>query len=594
MSDWITLDLGGAIFGDFGAAPFGRLNEAGHIVSNGGWPDFWFVPFPTVTSTRSVEIEITYAATTATRSWAYSRAEDTLASYQAAAFYEWAASAGDANVIQTLLCTAVDDQGPNALAAGESRITIESDHSGEVVGIRYRTIGDDPDPVDPPPVEEPSRWTTPIRLTREDPFADGSEAYNLLQGDVCVLNDGLAVAFASDGSFMLTWAIDVSGSTPRVGPMTDFFAGGSDLDYYPALKFDDPYVGAIYNYAIIVRVTDTSFALVGRGYRKFKPDGTDWQYGDDNSLLNYHAVSFFDVNPETLAVTRSRVHLAPYDSGFYTDDPFMAPWKDGKVVVVDGNYYTFGIFGDDGSQRFITIPEGTFSTSQVLRFAAVHGDYLFVLALLGSPEQYVVVRIDLNDESLIHSDPLPILADHNDYGWQVTTAPDGTLILLVTDGDGDQYTPLHIATVDPGTLTVTSEAFVTASADHYGSTSGWFGMVRSVDTWPDGTIVGGYVAGADYLMHMATVKDGVVLNDEQLPFTPAITTYTFVARMKTLGQDRAVAVDMRQVYGDDASADTFGLWFSMIPAPPGFLVGWWDSTTGTIVPVGAFDATEAM
>lgn len=57
---WTTLDLSTAVFGtDGGGVPYGKY-EGGAIVTNTGWPDFWF-PGLTLDATKTYDFEFTYA-----------------------------------------------------------------------------------------------------------------------------------------------------------------------------------------------------------------------------------------------------------------------------------------------------------------------------------------------------------------------------------------------------------------------------------------------------------------------------------------------------------------------------------------------------
>lgn len=56
---WTSLDLSTAVFGTNGVTPYGKY-EGGAIVTNTGWPDFWF-PGLDLDETKNYEFEVTYA-----------------------------------------------------------------------------------------------------------------------------------------------------------------------------------------------------------------------------------------------------------------------------------------------------------------------------------------------------------------------------------------------------------------------------------------------------------------------------------------------------------------------------------------------------
>lgn len=156
--DWVDLDLGNAVFFTNGTSlangvPWGRY-DTGHIVTNIGWPDFYF-PSLVLDRSASYQFEITYdpgPGLNGRGMWLSALADaDPAAMYYAftSDFGDIARSeGGESRDVYTLEVRPGDW---DTIASDRNTPYFESDRYGALLRIRYRTTGSAASPVAPPP-----------------------------------------------------------------------------------------------------------------------------------------------------------------------------------------------------------------------------------------------------------------------------------------------------------------------------------------------------------------------------------------------------------------------------------------------------------
>lgn len=408
-------------------------------------------------------------------------------------------------------------------------------------------------------------WTPKLKLTSDTPFST-DEGY-IVEGDVVRLSDDVSVVagLSSDSYALRLWGCRRSGgSTTVAGPFV--FNNGFG---YPAEYDDDPVAAwAIVDLAFLKVTGAYTFSMHGKPEETF--NGSD----ELDPLGDFlHLLSHFEVNPDTLVITRTGfttenpvTHSAHQNTSAYFDSPSSGP----SVVMLSVGEQTWAIkFLDYGvaSSTFASSDVG--STIEIEPHAvATSGPYIVFLAHTDNDTGYGFVKAEGDAGMTIVDYTAPYFSsDVGEYTTFSCTLPDGRVAFSVGElfDAGDDSYSVRLVIVDPTTMTVDVDSVIDTEASGAGWTGGWYANVRSIDCWPDGRIVMGWVSGGEVFTYaIVSPTDGSVTETGPVSdFHPAAYSdnYAWYARIACdpVTSGKATAIYSRRVTGDESE---FGVWVS--------------------------------
>jgi hypothetical protein len=310
---------------------------------------------------------------------------------------------------------------------------------------------------------------------------DNNDVFGLVEGSVCMLSSSIVVvaSLSSYSQAVHYWAVDVSGSTPVVGPEAVYWS--FDNTWAIPLMPDDPAINqfdTINDLSSIVRTGSTTFAMVGEPGAAL-PDGT------------WHAASFYSVDPSTLVITRTAIcGLTDAETNLYfPEEQTSAAWGSKVVSISDHADSYLVIASPDGSTQILGIPGVVGGANSAV---AVTGDTAVIATFSAGSDDMDWYGVDLNTGSVTgHGTMVDIGSDN----WAIfsTTLPDGR-IAYTSAGRYDErisasVAPVFVSVLDPATGAYERFQIPNSSATLRGWTGGWYSNVRDINCWPDGKIV---------------------------------------------------------------------------------------------------------
>lgn len=410
-------------------------------------------------------------------------------------------------------------------------------------------------------------WTEPILLTRPDPFADSSDEGSLPEADVAWLGGNVAIVGAFSGySYILRlWAIDVRGAAPVVGP-TNYFYGYKNTAWVDPPVPIDPKGAALNDLSFIIPTGPTTFAVIGQANESYDADGTLNRFAGTYC----HAATFFEVDPNTLAITRTQMCLVPYaalGSTSWVRSVTGARWGNNVAIVLANGLV------------LVARPDGTVTVYDLgpinlyLGAPIVVGDEAYFFGDGGAAAHEL--SVNLNTGELTDGGSVGGVGGGN-YSWFGAPRPDGKMI-WTTNGTGlfNTYTPVKVAIDVPGDYDPLVLP-VADSARTIGWEFDWYGNDRAIGVWPDNTAILAYTPPSGVRTYALVNPDGAVVETGPIANLTLNGLNPQTERMCALDQGRAAAIQVRQVYttGDI----TFGVRFTMVPGIEMHIAGQLDRT----------------
>lgn len=280
----------------------------------------------------------------------------------------------------------------------------------------------------------------------------------------------------------------------------------------------DGYHLAIDDMNKFVQISDYVFAWIGESSTDYLAVGSNVEGGD-----YMICAQFLTVDPETLEITRTGRAWAD-NNEFYADETTGVAW-DGKLVMMTGsatgattNYVAVCEPVGDTEVTFIPTP----TDHERMGPLGISGDTL----IYWDDDVPGWYKIDLNTEvgSLLTSDDMGM---NYSWAWFTKTLADGRIAVIITgnvgaDGVGD---PLKLVVFDADMAGGYDGPYtIAASAKNVGWTGGWYSNVRSIDVFPNGNLLIGYLVGNNQpWLAEVDPDDGTIIRQYQPPHNTNIT-----------------------------------------------------------------------
>ena len=559
------IDLSLAVFfttgSGSGGTPYGKY-EDGAIVTNIGWPDFYF-PGMLLDPDTEYEVTVTYdpghpldlGGRTFFAGPTHTDQTDQDALYSGWDYNAWI---GGGPETDTFSFTIPSGQDPDFLTP-----VFESDLNGALVSLD----------IDPPPGTggggSESAWSTEIRLTTDaDPFDAGSDEGSLATGDLCYLPNSdlvIVMSFSHYSYAIRLWAIDVSGTEPDVGPLKVVNGTDADFSWMTNPHPGDERGAAMLPGTFVIPLTQLSFALVGPGNETYNEDGEL-----DGAGEYVHAASFFSVNPTTKVITQSSFvvvdsnALGPPPFGGWVDDLTAAPWGDHGVVIMDNNENHIMTVMDYGFVTVFLDIEGLDNPNH--NSPVVFGDQVVWLVYdsLTSTDDQVIYSMDLNTGAVTVGDLLVGSGDWITDQFSCATTVGEAAFITSTNQSGNS-SDIMLSLIDPATLAADTPTNVATSVWTYGWTADFGGNVKSISPMSGGRMLVSYVDFFSRTMYC------VIVGATKAPGTPVLIPlenpnefFVQMARSVSCGGEKVAAMMVRQTNtGYEGGEHIFGVYFTL-------------------------------
>lgn len=230
---------------------------------------------------------------------------------------------------------------------------------------------------------------------------DTSDTSGYVEGSLCALSENLLVfGVNSEDSFAFHFqAIDISGDAPTVGPDAVYFSFGNDW-LAPPLP-DDPLANvdtSMNDLSFVIATGPTTFGCIGQP-AGLLADGT------------YHVASFYEVDPNTLQITRTAICSIPEDlPDWFPEELNAAAWGENLVVVSD-HFDAVAICQPSGAVVIHYLSSGSFSSA--LGPVVVVDDTAIMVGYPAGSDEAGWIAVDLNSGSVSSTGSVPGIGDGN-------------------------------------------------------------------------------------------------------------------------------------------------------------------------------------
>lgn len=408
-------------------------------------------------------------------------------------------------------------------------------------------------------------WSTPLRIT-DTPDGGINDIFGYVEGGVIALDSGLVVVtvLSSDSYAIHCWAINLSGSTPIVGP--DCYFNSDSNDWLTPPLADDPKLLAIGNLNHPVALGEYKFGITGEANESYNSDGTV------NSSGGYgHVASIFSVDPDTLAVTRDHFIVGSWLAGEAVQaEATSARWGNKMVITSDeltfnsatstfNPYKIWVIDSDTGALTIHNIPY--LNSNQNPSAIAVAGDtaYWWQNDNPGGPYLMKSMALGGGSPAVLTSPGDP---NDNNFTWYGCGLTDRSVVWTLAGDFGTSDYPLNIgfASASTGNIEITDIRDIGT-----GWTGGWYAPTRAVtQQGDDETVLVSYVEGGIFKYRAYTpTGSGLTLasTDVIADFSDSLHYYDyFCADTASLPSGGAVAMWISRHYNGGGS--NFGIYIS--------------------------------